>query len=572
MYIAITPDYKDILNEEVPNLKDLIADIPTYVIVTYLSKLNSKLYLESSIENQVEILGELLKRQDFELKKKIIKNIILFSNSTKSKREIVIFSNLHLLSLIHYALCNNNDLEIDDTTPLQELNLFKALMVIVDIKSKEVTETYNREKNAIDNEFFPKHTWPVLFNQNESLIHNYANTDLVKAMCFFNYLEYHSEFSTYVKMFLSINGQKNSWEYSLNIMNSVLQRWNDEDGNKGNSYLISCDDNIAPFFDSLCINPFEYYSYYINKSEDRIKMKSTPLFKYNSKYVVLDWKFFSNKLYEGLIFDFFNRSGINQLNYVNTIPKFKKVIGLEITEKFIFTRLLKEILGKKHIVLQFSDDDSKGTPDAYYRIGNRIILFEIKDAYFASNALVSNSYEKIKSEIDKKYNNNKKGTGQLIKQIMKLRDFSFEHKSYEELKLKPRNFKIYPKIIYTDIHFGMHGISNYIRNEFDKKAASSNLKKSFKRIEKLTFISLSFLIQYFFTIKEDGFVNIIEKLNKESERRNKKNNFNPNIEHLFICNSSHDTILQDLVKLDDMDKTKLKELVDILNLTEGLPA
>ena len=571
MQITITPYYKDIFNEEVPDLKNLIVDVPTKVLVSYLSYLNSKLYLNSSIEYQIEILNEMLKRQNSETKHQIKENIKRFISTNKSNREIVFVSNFHLLSLIHYSLCSYSEFDIIDTTPAQELNIFKAYMVIVNQKSNESSETYIRERETKEGDFFPKHTWPVLLNQMEATPHYEPISDLIRAMCFFNFLEYHSVYSENVKKFLTNNGQNSTWEYVLSIMNIMSQRWNNEDNNRNASFLFNCDDNTKPLYESLCLNPITYGLTYKNKVEDHSLMKATPLFKYKGKYVVLDWNYFSNKLYDGLIFDFFNRSGIKEIKEVNSIPKFKKVIGKDITEGFTFQKLLTGIFNKKYTVLQFPINDSNGEPDGFYREGNKIILFEIKDAFFSGSALTSNSYQQIKSEIDKKYNNPKKGSGQLLKQIRKLKESSFENKSYAELSKKPRNFKVYPVIIYTDIHFGMPGVSNYIIDEFEKQVSLMNLRNSFRHIEKLTFLSLNFFIQNFNCIKEIGLINIMEILHHELDKRKKKHEFKKEIKYLFDHNNPPEQIIQETIDCGSKDRMDIKELAQLLNLTEGLP-
>ena len=129
---------------------------------------------------------------------------------------------------------------------------------------------------------------------------------------------------------------------------------------------------------------------------------------------------------------------------------YKNFISEEITEKFLFKKILSKYLNEKHSKLIFDDSNIEGFPDAYYRNGKHIFLFEIKDAYFPVDAINSYSYKEICDAIDLKYNSTSKGTGQIIKQLKRLVTSPFEEKSYDELKLKTRNLIIYPIIIYTD--------------------------------------------------------------------------------------------------------------------------
>lgn len=570
MHIALTPLYKDIFDEDVPKIQELIADIPSKVIVTYLAYLNSRLHLNSSIENQIEIIDEMLQRQSSETKNKVKENLKHFILKNVNNREVGLVSSLHLLSLIHIVLCNYSDFDFIDTTPEQELNIFKAYLVVVDQKANELSETLLRERDVSEGDFFPKHTWPVLLNQMEATPRYDPITDLIKAMCFFNFLEYHSEYSIYVTEFLKKCGHKSTWEYVIALINIIKQRLYNED-NKKASFSFSCDDNTKPLYESLCINPTTYSLEFKDKIENHSFMKAMPLFKYEDIYVVLDWRYLYNKLYDGLVFDFFTRSGIKEIQDLNTIPKFKKFIGKEITEKFTFQKLLTGIFNKKYGHLIFPTDDSMGEPDAYYRENNKVVLFEIKDSFFASSVLTSSSYLQIKSEIDKKYNNPKKGTGQLLKQIQRLKETLFEKKSYTELRRKSKKIKIYPVILYSDVHFGMPGVNNYISLEFEKQLTSLNLRNSFRRIEKLTFLNLSFIIKYFNYIKEVGLINIIEKMQHELENRRKKHEFKREIDFLFKYNNPPEQIIEELIDCECRYEMDFNELAQLLNLTEGLP-
>jgi hypothetical protein len=572
MRLVSTPYYKDIFDEEVPNLKDLIVDIPTKFIVSYYSYFNSKLYLDSSLENQIGILNEMLESQSIETKDQIKKNIKNFVCRNKSNREIGLISKLHILSLVHFSLCNYFDCEIIEISTTQELNLFKAYMVIVNQKSKKSTETYLRERNSDEKEsFFPRHTWPILFDQMEATPHYDHISDLIRAMCLFNFFEFNSGYSEYVKKFIRDNGHNNTWEYVISIMNVMSQRWDNEGNINRVHFSFNCDDRTKPLYESLCLNPKTYGLNYKDSIENHSLMKSNPLFKYENSYVVLDWNYFSNKLYDGLIFDFFNRSGIKENIEVNSIPKFKKFIGKNITEGFTFQKLLTGILKKKHSVLRFPRNDSKGEADGYYREGNKIILFEIKDAFFAGSVLTSNSYRQIKSEIDKKYNNPKKGTGQLLKQIQKMTENSFEVDTYKELGRKPRNFIIYPVIIYTDIHFGLPGVSNYLIKEFEDQVFSLGLRKSFRRIENVTFLSLSFFIQYYTYIQANGFFKVMDMLHQELNKRRKKHDFKREIEYMFKLNAPPEQIIQEAINCADNAKMDFRDLAQVLELTVGLP-
>jgi hypothetical protein len=203
--------------------------------------------------------------------------------------------------------------------------------------------------------------------------------------------------------------------------------------------------------------------------------------------------------------------------------------------------------------------------------GNNIILFEIKDSFFPSNSIKSSTYIDIKNAIDEKYNNTKKGTGQIVKQIKRLKDKSFEEKNYTDLKLKARNFNVYPIIIYTDKFFGMDGVSNYLIKELNIKIEQLELRKSFKKINNITFLSLDYLILHSKFISNNNFTKILDDLHKTIENRKKKNDRIKEIPILLEYNKSMEQILKESYMTNYKEEMDVKKIMTILNMTEGLP-
>jgi hypothetical protein len=570
MAFVITPSYEDIFSDKRPELSELLSDIPSSVVLRLLSYLDAQLFLNEDIQTQFKLLKNLLKRQKIDTVISIIHNYGVLKDNAE-KTEYSVFSRLYIKAFIHYVLINYQEMaSIDDTTPTQELNLFKAYLIISSIKNSETHNIYGTDNEKKEGDFFPTRTWPLIINQLDvnSKINPIPN--IVRGVCLLNYLQYHSNYSKYVESFLNKKGLTNTWEYMMLILNTVQLSWEKNDvGTK--SYYFTCDEKFNALFDFISIDQSEYRERYLNKKEEYSLLKSKPLFKYDDKYYVLDWNFMPNKIYEGLIFDFHSESGIKELSTLNTIPQFKKLIGLDVTENFIFRTILRAIFSDKYCKLIFPKDNSAGEPDAYYRKGNNIFLFEIKDSFFPTSAIKSSTYEDIKKAIDDKYNNEKKGTGQLVKQINRLKDKSYEEKDYKDLKIKVRNFNIYPIIIYTDKHFGMYGVSNYLIKEFDKKIEHLKLQKSFKKINDLTFLSLDYLILHSKFLNNNNFIKILDKLHKTIDDREKKNERIKEVPVLMEYNKNMELILEESYKTENDKEMDIKEIMLLLKMTEGLP-
>ncbi len=570
MAFVITPSYEDIFSGKRPELSELLSDIPSSVILRILSYFDAQLFLSEDIQTQKKLLSYLLKRQNNETRFSIISNYEIIKKNADDA-EYSVFSRLYIKAFIHYVLINFLEMPpIDDTTPTQELNIFKAYLVISSIKNSETHNIYNTDNEKKEGDFFSTRTWSLIINQLDVNTKINPIPNVIRGVCLLNYLQYHSDYSKYVVSFLNKKGLTNTWEYIMLFLNTVQLSWEKNDvGTK--SYYFDCDEKNRALFDFISINPSEYRDKYLDKKEEYSLLKSKPLFKYENQYYVLDWNFLPNKIYEGLIYDFHSESGIKELPSLSTIPQFKKLIGLEITENFIFRTILRAIFSDKYCKLIFPKDNITGEPDAYYRKGNNIFLFEIKDSFFPTKVIESSTYEDIKSAIDKKYNNEKKGTGQLIKQINRLKNKSFEDKEYKDLKLKVRNLSVYPIIIYTDKFFGMYGVSNYLIKEFNKKIEPYELRKSFKKINNLTFLSLDYLILHSKFLSNNNFIKILDKLHKMIDDRGKKNERIKDVSVLLDYNKNMELIIEQSHVKEYHKEMDIREIMKLLNMTEGLP-
>lgn len=570
MTFVITPSYEDIFSDKRPELSELLSNIPSSNVLILLSYLDAQLFLNEDIQTQFKLLNDLLKRQKIDTVINIIHNYGILNENVK-ETEFSVFSRLYIKAFIHYVLINYQEIpSIADTTPTQELNLFKAYLIISSIKNSETHNIYNTCNETKESDFFLTHTWPLIINQLDVNTKINPIPNIIRGVCLMNYLQYHSSYSKYVISFLNKKGLTNTWEYIVLLSSTVQLSWTKNDAGM-KSYFFVCDEKFSALFDYFSINPSEYRERYLNKKEEYSLLKSKPLFKYENQYYVLDWNFMPNKIYEGLIFDFHSESGIKELSTLNTIPQFKKLIGLEITEKFIFRTILKAVFSDKYCKLIFPKDNSTGEPDAYYRKGNNIFLFEIKDSFFPTSAIKSSTYEDIKNAIDEKYNNDKKGTGQLVKQINRLKEKSYEEKDYKDLKIKVRNINVYPIIIYTDKYFGMYGVSNYLIKEFDNKIEHIKLQKSFKKINDLTFLSLDYLILHSKFLNNNSFIKILENLHKTIDDRKKKNERIKEVPVLMEYNKNMELILKEFYKTENDKEMDIEEIMSLLNMTEGLP-
>ncbi|MFM2037572.1 MAG: hypothetical protein RL432_511 [Bacteroidota bacterium] len=533
MKLIITPTYQDIFDDPVTNFNELIQDVPTELIAKVISLINAQLYLNLTNESsQKNILRILLRRNQHTLIH--VENKISEMVKHEGWDNVQLFSTHLSLEFLHVCAVNyteNND--FIDTTPDQELSIFKAFLIVSESVSSK--STINPQNNV--DVTFQSIIWPILIAQfqiNEP--HNYF-TSLVKGKCLLDSIESKENYSPFTLNFIKRYKVDNTLTYLMNIVHMVQQS-HEKDPDGITKYKINAlDDTISSVLDDFSIDLKNYSEKFQKEKLNFNGFKDKPVIKdHEGAYFVIDWNFLAGKIYHGLPFDFYSKSGIDGI-IKDSI--FFGEIGDFFVEKYLFRKLIESANKNKHSKLIFDENPSIGLPDAYLRIGRRVFIFEVKDAFFGSKAIDKYDYHEIKKVIDLKFNSNKKGTGQLIKHIT-----SFSTKLPEKINLKTRNLIIYPILIYTDTCFQVPGIMQYLRAEFDEKLQTKKIK-AFGKINPLSFISIDFFIENIVSLKkkENRLDLLIDKVNKELEKREKRFKRNGNRTNHFEKNQSFEQII-----------------------------
>ncbi|ARV13842.1 hypothetical protein [Polaribacter sp. SA4-12] len=564
MEINTTPIYSDIFNDQEPDIVFLLKGIPSSMIITLLSYINSELYLKSDNKTQIKIFKKITERFDLKTKTEVYNNL---RKLIQENPRINIFTIKINLEFIHYVLVNYQGFEYKDSTPENELNFLKAYLLITKnlndkYKPKDLSEKHKKHQ------FFREFLWPIIVDQIDINQSSNPIVSLIKGLNLLNYFK-QSEYSENVDIFLRKNGEPDTWNYILKLLSLLQNSWNQLDS-EFPPFLIDENNLFHSLFDTFILDIEEYKLKYKTGSNSYSGLKDRPLFKNKKKLIVLNWDFISNKLYEGLVFDFYNKSEINNVPKFKNFTNYKNLIANKVTEKSLFEKILPKYLKGKNTILKFDDDIVQGFPDAYFRNGKYIFLFEIKDAYFSAAAVNSYSHIKIKEELDKKYNTTKKGTGQIIKHLEKLKQEPFENKTYRELKIKTRNLVIYPIIIYTSSIFKSSGFNKYLIEEFKNKVNKNenNLENSFGEIKNLTFMSLSFLINNLSNANKFDFKGIIDNFHKKVKEVEKKHERTNNLDLLHKSNNNFEYFSKDYLSKKNIDSSKpvFKEIIETLEL------
>jgi hypothetical protein len=572
MEIILTTDYADIFPGEDESIVSLLKDIPSPLLIQLIAALNSELYIrDQGMPTQIKILDLLLKRQASDVKEEILTRVL--SKVRKNEENTYFFSIMFNMNFLHYELTHFRDLPYEELSVDQELRVFKAYLRI----AETTNDAYIKAMGTIppyNNEYFRKTVWPTLIDQFELNKQLTPFPTLVRGAVFFNYLKNHSRYSKYAESYLQRHGKATALNYLFDIANLFVAGSN-RSAEMSPDGLATFSTQSAPgfitLFEQFTLDREAYAKLYQNSKSNFSGIKSQPLYKLNdNNYLILHWGYLTNKMYEGLIFDFYQYSGIAEHHDFKAFTDFKRFLGESITERYLVRKLLTRMFNRKHQIVKFDEKEIKGFPDAYFRRGNDVFLFEIKDAYFPASAINGYSYEKIKAAIDQKMNNEAKGTGQFIKQLKSLTKQPFENPvGYKYL----RNLNIYPVIIYADLIFEMPGVDQYLQDEFEAKVLANGLEKHYKKIKPLTFINLTFLIKNFDLLEEKGtrLSDLIEHYKSEIEKRKKRSERTRNlIDHMRVY-TSFEQIVSDMLPHTNPKRNYLDTCIKVLDLKEGLP-
>ena len=170
-------------------------------------------------------------------------------------------------------------------------------------------------------------------------------------------------------------------------------------------------------------------------------------------------------------------------------------------------------------------------PDYYLRKGNRIFLFECKDAQVAAKKKLSGDYDTIKKAIFEKYVVNSRGHGKGVSQLASVIENKMPLILKEVDKKAPKSvFFVFPIIVYFDDCFDCEGPNYLLNKEFHRILGGFNVSADYEvkdlvmvNIEQLmrlenffadSKLDLAYLINSYIDYKEQSELNQVFPFNK----------------------------------------------------------
>ncbi|HLG30450.1 MAG TPA: hypothetical protein VI387_09590, partial [Candidatus Brocadiales bacterium] len=383
----------------------------------------------------------------------------------------------------------------------------------------------------------------------------------------------------YVNSYLTVVNRPNLWQYIFDLVSLVNASFKENaDAPFKASYILDPSPEFNEIFEALTIDPKA-----VQADErlrvDYISIRKKPFYKLkDGKYVVMYWSYFYNQIHLGLLFDFYNRSGIKE--FCRTFPDFRSYTAKNVSERLIFNGIMKKALTKKHRITNFDDGNVPGAPDGYHRDGKYIFLFEFKDVLMPAEVSFSTNHIKYKEDIDTKFIANqqgdRKGIRQLLEHIKKIDTGGFPFDKFEDRGLKRRNLVVYPIIVYTHSMYSLPGVNSYLntifREELEQHKSASGL--DIGTVKDVIMIDFQFFYHNFssFAHGQHDIKDVLDKYYEEMLRRAIKWKRTGKAEDRLNANSAFETVSFNLSPKEPAHKKRdyVKDLFEALNIRPEL--
>ncbi len=518
MKAQILPVFKDIFpEEEQPILQDIIKTIPTDTLIKISCHINSQLYFSKErLKTEIKIFVHLIERiKDDKIRNAPYNNFIKFQKKLEGQ-DLAIFPLPHTLKLIELAYLSEYIPNEVKTTPEQDLDILKILLILNSGANDKTIQIFDGI-DISNNESIYKIFWASLLPNSTILLRKDLILSLYKSISFFKFLN--DNYPKYLNQYLEINKVDVYQRIPIKLFELYSNGYNKEQDffySYFNKDVVAQNQIVANL--TLEIENFSREEFLSKKMQMNFKgIRTFPILKSKAEeYNVSNWNFIIEKFYEGLVFDFYNKTNIKEIKELKSFEDYKGKMGDYFTNVF-FMNLMKEMFSHHPIVcLKEKERNDRCDYDFYIRIKNNVFFFEFKDILFPINE----SYEDIKNTIDKKLVDNKKGIKQIIRQI---KNFNQDYTVFDDLEkdgITLNDIVVFPILVYSDNAFGMTGINHYLNNLFEAELNKEVGNRGFD-VKPLAVMSLDFLMEEYENFR-NGTLDLVSVLNLYFELQNER--------------------------------------------------
>lgn len=477
MNTSTVAGYKDLFPKGNKSYNHFVKDIPSEIIISFFIAINNELDSnEEAFGIQQRVYNAFTRRFSKKQNHELINSFNRFYLKTNRRYEGLMFGRRYLLELIAKELANYRKCPEYEDKIIDEYNLFKAYLVVVDeINARDHTFINFNGLDKTDPLFKYNLLWLPTLNQWEWNEKANIIFERFKLLCFLKYAK--KNYYIYLKEYLeALNFDSIGKLLSSFDQVSKMSFVEDNDAMLKKLVYLKTSPNVeSSHLEQQSINQL------IGKENISISdIRKFPLFfKEGRGFMVIDHSTYHKKTYRGPFFELRTNTSLIEKEDFNS---YSKNVSDELEKKClqpIIDILVGAIADVKHF-----DDETISVSDAYIRIGNKIFLFEYKAYFFPEKLTNLPNFDDIKSHIDKKFVKNEKrknkGINQLKAQIEIINGTGFHFDL--GVKEKLLDIVIYPILIHQDFQFSLPGITDYLNNLFREAIMDSHFEFSVKSL------------------------------------------------------------------------------------------
>jgi hypothetical protein len=488
--------YDDIYNDyETVDIDALLAEIPTSMALALVCHYNAQIHTQEKNPNfQLKAISDWCRRFPLATRQKIQSVIDRFNSKQASNFNFI--NNISSLLLIERLLEKHNDLpSVQDLTPIQEENLFKAYLYFSAkwTKAQEAGAIKYRDKSVTDMALV------MMLPYSELLEFKDFRLQFIKAVYFFKFCEDNEIFKEYLAVFLKERAVTTWNEYLFNLV-SVYIFLLGEDSVKSVLQFDEKSKNVFSSLEKFCVDVTTFQA-----KEDFLTLRAAPVYRYSdNELLFLNINFLIDKIYQGIIFDFADVLIAKGVQYKGKLIKnrqqFFGIFGDEFIEPGLFYEVIKNVFRQKDYVHCTGDElkakFGEGAPD-YLIIDNaKVYAFEYKNTFFSGPVKYTFDIDNIKQELDKKFVANEAGKPKGVTQLVNfIEDFS-QGRYDQILKQKREAHIIYPILVTQDFTFNLPVVYSLILSRYNEILKASNKIDNRLQIKSISLIDLDLLVKF----------------------------------------------------------------------------
>ena len=468
MSFGVLLTYTDIFGraKDLPSTTELTRGIPSSTMIHYLSGVNALNFIVPiDLRNQYNLFRLIINRLDDYEKNQLLFRFYKFSEVAKP-RQIAIFSLYTVLNCIIEELSNFKSGEFRNISPQEEINIFSKILIYNELQDNRLLNEISKIK-SFDRESYYQIIWPLLLPQIEFTYRKNHLFAIYKSIKFLKFLQVTKKYQVFLDPFFKSLNVQDSNDFIIQAL-LLFKNAHIKEDKFFTSFLKADYPSYNPLINSFIFDFNEKVKITSDDSSDFKLLRNHPIIRLPDKTLAItNWNFIVDKLYPGLIYDFFNSTDIKNSYPLRdgkpNINAYLSEIGSQFAEEEFLRNHLQTILSQNlQVVLP---GVNKSNYDLYARDGKHVFLIEFKNISMPKHT----QYKDIKDYIDTRLvqdGKSRKGIMQLLEQIKKLNDNPSQFENFIAQGTNTRRLVVHPVLVFTDNSFNLSGINSYLNKIF----------------------------------------------------------------------------------------------------------